>query len=68
MNDGIIKRHLGDAAANSRGKEYQEATSKAHSKKITAHYDSPAGSVTKGKQSNAVRVVLSVLRNESQQC
>jgi len=61
MNDGAIRRYLGDAAANSRGKEYQEATSKAHSKKNRAHYDSPAGSVTKEKQSIAVRVVLSAL-------
>ena len=61
MNDGTIKKYLGDVPANLRGKEYQEATSKAHSKKITAHYDSPAGSVTKKKQSISVRVVLSAL-------
>jgi len=58
--DGIIKKYLGDLA-NSRGKEYQEATSKANSKKSTAHYDSPGGSVTQKKQSISVRVVLIAL-------
>jgi len=61
MNDGTIKKYLGDVPANSRGKEYQEATSEAHSKRQTAHYASPAGSVTRLKQSISVRVVLSAL-------
>jgi len=61
MNDGIIKKYMGDVPANLRGKEYQEATSEAHSKRQTAHYASPAGSVTRLKQSISVRVVLSAL-------
>ena len=54
--EGKIKKHLGDAAAKTTGKEYQEATSKANSKMKRAHFDSPAGIDTKKKMSTSVHV------------
>jgi hypothetical protein len=56
--EGTIKKYLGDLAANSSGKEYQEATSEASSKRAHAHFDSPAGSDTKKKMSTAVPIYL----------
>jgi len=56
--EGTIKKYLGADAANSRGKEYQEATSKACSKRNYAHFASSAGSATKEKLSTAVPIYL----------
>ncbi len=38
--EGTIRKYLGDDAAISSGKAYQEATSEAHSKRAHAHFDS----------------------------
>jgi len=56
--EGTIRKYLGDDAAISSGKTYQEATSEAHSKRAHAHFDSPAGSVTKEKMATAVPIYL----------
>ena len=56
--EGLISQYLGDDAANSSGKAYQEATSEACRKRSNAHFDSPAGSATREKMATTVPIYL----------